>query len=55
MGTEASSECYNETAAGYAIVNNVSPGETVNDSITGLEAYIGYGTHEAGVMADYFW
>ena len=51
---DASSDCNNETVETVMMLNSVSSGETVTYAVTGLETYLGYGTHNVGIMVDYY-
>ena len=52
--TELSADCNNDVAEFVFNVGYVGPGETVNFPVSGLEAFLGYGTYNVGHLVDYF-
>ena len=52
--TELSGECNNAVAEFVFNVPFVGAGETVNFPVSGLAAFLGYGTYNVGHMVDYF-
>ena len=54
LTTELSAECNNTVAEFVFDVPFVGAGETVNFPVSGLAAFLGYGTYNVGHMVDYY-
>ena len=57
LNIAANADCYDETnnnsALSFALAQ-VAPGVTETFSLAGLQGFLGFGTHDVGIMADYF-
>ena len=54
FNSDPSGDCEYGNVDDVFILDGIAAGETVTFSVSGLEAYVGFGTHEIHIVVDYY-